>query len=87
MNKFTRDLLSCIIFLVIGTTFVYGQIKFPDAPITLVDNNKYEGKQGQPRSEEDFDQFSTWSTSMYFLVPAGIIGVASLQQRRIKGKM
>lgn len=45
-------------------TFVYGFIKFPDAPIRETIKG-YAGKTGVPHTREDYEQFLLWEKVMF----------------------
>ncbi len=86
MKKITRDVFTWLILLTVGSVFIYGNIQFPDGPIVLRSDGMYVGKQGQLHSKDYFDRFGRWSVLIYILVPAGIIGLAILQNGKIRGK-
>ena len=51
------------------TVFIYGMIRYPDAPISAQDG-KFLGKQGQPHTRVDFEEFSHWERALWIAWPA-----------------
>jgi hypothetical protein len=62
--------------------FAYGIILFPDAPIHPCAETHFCGKQGQPRTPDDFRRYQRWETGMLWIWPLGI-GALILVKRRI----
>jgi hypothetical protein len=64
-----------VALLAIGAVwFCGGLILFPDAPIRACASG-YCGKQGQPRTPEDFGHYRIWQWGLTFGWPAVIFGV------------
>ena len=53
---------SVVIALAVATglMMIYGIYTFPDAPIRQCGENCFQGKQGQPRTRDDFEAFGRW---------------------------
>lgn len=50
----------------------YGIYHFPDAPISRCGENCFRGKQGQTRTQADFDSFNRWLVAAPSLIGATI---------------
>ena len=61
-TNLTDRLNYIVIALVLAAAIAmgYGIYRFPDAPIRQCGENCFQGKQGQPRSQADFEAFNTW---------------------------
>lgn len=71
-------MLACAIAAVMLGFFGYGMFRFPDNPIRPCQEHGYCGKQGQPRTLEDFVAFSRWN-DLFSYWPVGIISLIALQ--------
>jgi hypothetical protein len=82
-------ILSGGIVAVMVAAFIYVGVRFPDSPIQkcrpdthyAVMNHPigYCGKQGQPRTEEDFHAFKIWEMTLFTIWPLGIASLAILR--------
>lgn len=68
-------------------TFIYGFVKFPDAPIRETITG-YAGKTGVPHTREDYEQFLLWekvtfiSFGLTFLLGFGVVATEKISQQR-----
>jgi hypothetical protein len=62
--------------------FAYGVVRFPDSPIHPRGEDRYCGKQGQPRTREDYHAHQQWQTGLLWGWPLGI-GALILIRRKI----
>ena len=76
-----RKILSYVIGALMLGFFAYGLLMFPDMPIHPCKEHGYCGKQGQPRSDSEFEAYSRWD-SLFALWPAGIVAGALLRGAR-----
>ncbi|HEU4596001.1 MAG TPA: hypothetical protein VFS10_12740 [Pyrinomonadaceae bacterium] len=58
--------------LVAGATLVYGIYYFPDAPLRQTAGG-YAGKQGNPRTREDFEAFVRWERTLFIAFPTAFV--------------
>ena len=61
--------------------FIYGVVRFPDAPIHPCGVDQYCGKQNQPHTKERFEEFLTWEGALIVAAPFGF-GAGFLLERR-----
>lgn len=74
-------------FLAIST-MVYGMIKYPDAPLRQTVDG-YSGKNGTPRTREDYESFLLWQRTMLTVFPSVFvlgIGFVIADARHRNGK-
>jgi len=62
------------------SAFAYGLVRFPDGPIHPCATYGYCGKQGQPRTLEDFNAFRAWETAMLWGWPIGLVTLMLLHR-------
>ena len=67
-----------------GTVFIYGMVRFPDAPIHQCATG-FCGKQGQPHTLVDYRAFDVWQTTFFGIWPFGLVSLYLLQRHRPKG--
>jgi hypothetical protein len=70
--------------LLAAATMIYGAYMFPDAPITAV-GDRFAGKTGAPKSQDDFERFMTWKKTLFGVfgaVLAFAIAFAFTESRR-----
>lgn len=82
-QKFRNILAGCIL-AAMGSLFIGHFVKFPDSPITLRQDNSYRGKQGQPRTREDFESYNQWSLALNLTWPTGMLAIFLLRGSAIK---
>jgi hypothetical protein len=71
----TARLLTAVISIAMAVVFLYGMVRFPDAPIHECATG-FCGKQGQPHTIGDYDAFRVWQTMTIFIVwPIGLVCV------------
>jgi hypothetical protein len=78
-----RRILSVVIAMYMTVFFSYGMIRYPDAPIHQCAERGFCGKQGQPHTEKEYRQFSTWQSTLSWSWPLGIIALMLLNRDRI----
>lgn len=72
--------------LAAAVALVYGFYNFPDAPLRQT-NGAYTGKQGQPRTREDFEGFKIWEKTLWISGGAAFVfcfafSIADLREKR-----
>jgi hypothetical protein len=60
--------------------FIYGLVRFPDAPIHASANGQYQGKQRQAHTYSEYRAFKTWETCFFITWPIGMVALALLQR-------
>lgn len=73
-----RKVISAIAILVLGSAgliFFHGAYLYPDSPIKPC-GDSYCGKQGQPRTEEEYRDFKAWEGQVMIAIPIALIAVA-----------
>ena len=72
-----------------GGTLLYGFINFLDAPIRPTATG-YVGKQGQPHTAQDYENFLAWERALFIAFPAtfiaGVAHQAAISRERSKRK-
>ena len=58
-----------VVALTAITVFIYGMVRYPDAPISARDWGFFD-VQGQPHTREQFEAFSRWETALWIAWPA-----------------
>jgi hypothetical protein len=76
-----RTALSWVLITAMFGVFTYGMVRFPDAPIRPCAAQGYCGKQGQPRTYQDYVVFSRWQTTLMYLWPTGIVALVLLRRK------
>lgn len=64
--------LTLLAFLSAVATGIYGVYNFPDAPLRQTENG-YRGKQGRPRTLEDYEKYLLWKKALLITFPAAFI--------------
>jgi hypothetical protein len=67
--KFLHALLITAAISVVFT-FAYGIYNFPDAPLRLKDNGEYRGKSGKLHTQQEYENFKLWETTLLVVFPA-----------------
>jgi hypothetical protein len=75
---------SIVIAAMMGILFVYGLIRFPDAPLHACGDHGYCGKQGQLHTQGQFDDFEIWQNTLFWVWPIGILVLYILNRDRIR---
>jgi hypothetical protein len=73
MKKRTRGMLAKIIGCAMFAVFFYGLIRFPDSPIHRSADGHFIGKQGQPRTLQDYQAFAAWEKLLFCIWPLGML--------------
>ena len=74
--------LGGVVAVAMVAYFLYGLIRFPDSPIHPCGWGSYCGKQGQPRTPEDYRANQLWQTGLMWGWPVGM-GLIILIKRKI----
>ena len=69
-----------------GILFIYGLIRFPDAPLQACSDHGYCGKQGQPHTERQFKDFEIWQNTLFWVWPVGMLTLYILNRDRIRSR-
>jgi hypothetical protein len=77
---------SIVIATMMGILFIYGLIRFPDAPLHVCGDNGYCGKQGQPHTQNEFEAFELWQNTLFWVWPIGIVALYILNRDRIRSR-
>jgi hypothetical protein len=77
---------SIVIAAMMGMWFVYGLIRFPDAPLHVCGDNHYCGKQGQPHTQRQFENFEIWQNTLAWAWPIGMLALYILNRDRIRSR-
>ena len=87
-SSFVKILRALALISVLAAIFAlgYGFYNFPDAPIRQK-NGAYAGKQGQPRTREDFERFNLWEKILITSGGAAVLfcfafAVADVREKR-----
>ena len=75
---------SIVIATMMGILFVYGLIRFPDAPLHACGDHTYCGKQGQPHTQKEFEDFEIWPNALLGAWPIGMLALYILNRDRIR---
>jgi hypothetical protein len=81
MHK-ARKIVSGAIGIVMLCVFVYGMVRFPDAPIHPCGHESYCGKQSQTHSHEEYVAFTEWNTTLFCVWPFGLLSLFLLNRRK-----
>jgi hypothetical protein len=73
--------LGCVIVAICAS----GIILYPDGPIHPCVEHDYCGKQGQPHTRQDFDEYNVWVKMCMWGCPVGVLVVVLLQRKRLAG--
>jgi hypothetical protein len=77
---------SIVVAAMMGILFAYGLIRFPDAPLHVCGDNVYCGKQGQPRTQRQFESFEIWQNTLFWVWPIGMLVLYVLNRDRIRSR-
>ena len=78
-----KDVIGGLVALVMMSVFYYGWFKYPDAPIHECSGpTGFCGKQGQPHTALEFQQFEIWQTSLFVIWPMGMLIVFLINRKR-----
>jgi hypothetical protein len=77
---------SYAVATVMGIVFIYGLIRFPDAPLQACGNHGYCGKQAQPHSQGEFEDFEIWQNTLFWVWPSGLLALYLLNRDRIRSR-
>jgi len=80
MKQLWKILAGIVIAIMLGY-FAYGLVRFPDAPIHPCGENRYCGKQGQPRTVEDYRAHQMWQTGLMWGWPLGIVVLVLIKKK------
>jgi hypothetical protein len=78
---------SIAVAAIMGMLFVYGLIRFPDAPLHPCGDHSYCGKQGQPHTQKQFEDFEIWQNTFFWVWPIGLIALYVLNRDRIRSRV
>jgi hypothetical protein len=78
---------SIIIAAMMGILFVYGLIRFPDAPLNSCGYHSYCGKQGQSHTQKQFEDFEVWQNTLFWVWPIGLVALYILNRDRIRSRV
>jgi hypothetical protein len=73
---------SRIIGALMGVVFIYGLIQYPDAPIHPCLAHGYCGKQSQPHTQQEFEEFKLWETTLIWSWPIGMLALFLLKEKK-----
>lgn len=77
---------SILIATMMGILFVYGLIRFPDAPLHACGDHGYCGKQGQPHTQKEFEGFELWQNTLFWVWPIGMLVLYILNRDRLRSR-
>jgi hypothetical protein len=77
---------SIAIATLMGILFIYGLIRFPDAPLHACGDHSYCGKQGQPHTQKQFEDFDIWQNTLFWVWPIGMLALYILNRGRIRSR-
>jgi hypothetical protein len=77
---------SIVIATAMGLLFAYGLIRFPDAPLHVCSDHGYCGKQGQPHTQKEFENFDLWQNTLFWVWPIGVLALYILNRDRIRSR-
>ena len=80
--KKARLYISFVIAALMGVFFFYGMYQYPDAPIHPCNDHNYCGKQGQPHTQKEFEDFKFWETTLMWSWPLGILFLFLLKEKK-----
>ena len=75
---------SAVIVTIMLILFVYGLVRFPDAPLHACVGHGYCGKQGQPHTQREFEAFEIWQNTLFSIWPIGMVVLYVLNRDRIR---
>jgi hypothetical protein len=77
-----RGLASASVALIMFLVFYYGVFVYPDSPIDPCSGpTGYCGKQGQPHSLAEYQDFAHWQTTLSIVWPVGMLALAFLYRK------
>ena len=68
-----RTFVSAAVVIAMMALFLYALWRFPDNPQYPCTQHGYCGKQGQPHTREDFEAFTAWSDTVFWVWPLGML--------------
>jgi hypothetical protein len=74
-------ILGGIVGIAMAGYFAYGLIRFPDSPIHPCGQGRYCGKQGQPRTLEDYRAHQLWQTGLMWGWPVGMVLIILIKRK------
>ena len=77
---------SYFVAAMMGILLIYGVIRFPDAPLQACSDHGYCGKQGQPHSRRQFEEFEIWQNTLFWVWPIGMLALYVLNRDRIRSR-
>jgi len=84
-RKTRRRYASYVIATLMGILFIYGLVRFPDAPLHACGDG-YCGKQGQPHTERQFKDFEIWQNTLAWVWLIGMLVLYILNRDRIRSR-
>jgi hypothetical protein len=85
-NRRRRRNASAVIGTIMLILFVYGLVRFPDAPLHTCVDHGYCGKQGQPHTQREFEAFEIWQNTLFWIWPIGMVALYVLNRDRIRSR-
>jgi hypothetical protein len=85
-NSRWRRNTSVVIVTMMLMLFVYGLVRFPDAPLHSCVDHGYCGKQGQPHTQREFEAFEIWQNTLFWIWPIGMLVLYALNRDRIPSR-
>jgi hypothetical protein len=79
--KHVWKILGGVVMATMLVYFVYGLVRFPDAPIHPCGEGRYCGKQGQPHAVEDYRAHQSWQIGLMWLWPLGMIALFLIKKK------
>jgi hypothetical protein len=74
-------IIGAIVVTAMVGYFAYGMIRFPDSPIHPCGQDRYCGKQGQPRTLEDYRAHQLWQTGLMWGWPVGMVVIVLIKRK------
>jgi hypothetical protein len=74
------EIVAKVCFLAYMFFFVYGVIRYPDAPIRPCGADSYCGKQGQLHDRGEYEGFQLWEGAMPWVLVLFFLGLAYLNR-------
>jgi len=79
-----RRSVSIVVMVVMGVWFFGGMYLYPDAPLHVCAEHGYCGKQGQPHTQKEFEDFTVWENALQWGWPIGMIALFLLHRDKIR---
>ena len=80
--KNLRRFVSYVIGIGMIGLFFYGMYQYPDAPLHPCKEHDYCGKQGQPHTQKQFEEFKRWETTLMWSWPLGMLALFLLGDQK-----